>query len=120
VTTSLLKFRDVVKAMYSIKYKVKRQNFKDNLKRILFKNFEKKRIILKGLFKNQYITFSLRYLFFLKLNNLKKNTSSVRIRNRCIITGRGRSIYKLFRISRLQIKELAYYNAIPGLKQSTW
>jgi len=106
--------------MYSIGYKVKKQNFKDNLKRMFFKNFEKKRIILKGLFKNQYISFPLRYLFFLKLNSLKKNTSIVKVRNRCVITGRGRSVYKLFRMSRLQIKELAYYNVIPGLKQSTW
>jgi len=51
---------------------------------------------------------------------MKKNTSKVRIKNRCIITGRGRSVYKLFRMSRLQIKDLAYYNLIPGLKHSSW
>ena len=104
----------------SIPYKFKKHNFKDLQKRLLFYKLEKKRIILKSLYFNRNLSFTLRYLFFFKLSNMKKNASKSRIRNRCIITGRGRSIYKLFRMSRLQIKDLAYHNLLPGLKQSTW
>lgn len=54
------------------------------------------------------------------LQELPKNSSPVRLRNRCQMTGRPRSYYRKFGISRLVLRELAAKGEIPGLKKSSW
>jgi len=54
------------------------------------------------------------------LQKLPKNSSPVRLKNRCMITGRARSYYRKFGISRLVLREMALRGEIPGLKKSSW
>jgi len=54
------------------------------------------------------------------LQKLPKNSSPVRWKNRCMITGRARSYYRKFGISRLVLREMALRGEIPGLKKSSW
>ena len=54
------------------------------------------------------------------LQKLPKNSSPVRLKNRCMITGRARSYYRKFGISRLVLREMALKGEIPGLKKSSW
>jgi small subunit ribosomal protein S14 len=54
------------------------------------------------------------------LQQLPKNSSSVRLKNRCSITGRPRSYYRKFGVSRLVLREMALSGEIPGLKKSSW
>lgn len=54
------------------------------------------------------------------LQKLPKNSSPVRLRNRCQMTGRSRGYYRKFGISRLVLRELASKGEIPGLKKSSW
>ncbi len=54
------------------------------------------------------------------LQNLPKNSSPVRLRNRCMITGRPRGYYRKFGISRLVFREMALRGEIPGIKKSSW
>lgn len=54
------------------------------------------------------------------LQKLPKNSSSVRLKNRCMFTGRGRSYYRKFGVSRLVLREMALRGEIPGLKKSSW
>ena len=49
----------------------------------------------------------------------KKNNSKVKISNNCIITGRSRSVYRKFRVSRLQIKYLSKGSKILGLRKAS-
>jgi len=81
---------------------------------------KKKRILIQSLFHNQGIPFNIRFVVFQELVTMKKNSSKTRYENRCIFSGRARSVYKLFRLSRIQIKEMACTNILPGLKQSNW
>ena len=46
--------------------------------------------------------------------------SLVRVRNRCVLTGRGRSIWSAFRISRIQLRKLALEGVLMGVKRSSW
>ena len=55
-----------------------------------------------------------------ELQKLPKNSSPVRLRNRCQLTGRSRGYYRKFGISRLVLRELASKGEIPGLKKSSW
>ena len=55
-----------------------------------------------------------------ELQKLPKNSSPVRLRNRCQMTGRSRGYYRKFGVSRLVLRELASKGEIPGLKKSSW
>lgn len=54
------------------------------------------------------------------LQKLPKNSSPVRLNNRCMFTGRARSYYRKFGVSRLVLREMALRGEIPGLKKSSW
>lgn len=54
------------------------------------------------------------------LQKLPRNSSPVRLKNRCMFTGRGRSFYRKFGVSRLVLREMALRGEIPGLKKSSW
>jgi len=54
------------------------------------------------------------------LQKLPKNSSPVRIKNRCAITGRGRGYLRAFGLSRIQFRELAREGKIPGVKKASW
>lgn len=55
-----------------------------------------------------------------KLQSLPRNGCKVRIQNRCQMTGRGRSVYRKFMISRIVLRELAHRGLIPGMKKASW
>lgn len=54
------------------------------------------------------------------LQKLPKNASPVRLNNRCTMTGRVRSYYRKFGVSRLVFREMALKGEIPGIKKSSW
>ena len=54
------------------------------------------------------------------LQKLPKNSSSVRLHNRCMMTGRARSYYRKYGVSRLVFREKALRGEIPGIKKSSW
>ena len=53
------------------------------------------------------------------LNTLPKNSSFVRVKNYCIITGRNKGIYRKFKIYRIKIRELLVKNLLPNYIKST-
>ena len=92
-----------------------------NLKRIkLAKKYEKKRAALKKIIKNKKLELSERFAAQLKLNKLPKNSSKVRIRNRCEISGRPHGVYRKLKISRIALRKLGLEGKIPGMVKSSW
>lgn len=55
-----------------------------------------------------------------KLQQLPRNSSPVRLRNRCQITGRPRGYFRDFGLSRHVIRELAHEGLLPGVTKSSW
>lgn len=55
-----------------------------------------------------------------KLEKLPRNSSMVRRTNRCELTGRVRSSYRKFRLSRITLRQLALEGKIPGMTKSSW
>jgi len=55
-----------------------------------------------------------------KLNKLPKNSSKVRIRNRCQFTGRARGLVGKFKISRIVFRLMGHQGLIPGLTKASW
>lgn len=59
-------------------------------------------------------------IYYLNITKpLKKNTSYIRIKNRCILTGRSHGIHRLFKISRIKLRELGSHGVISGLTKSS-
>jgi small subunit ribosomal protein S14 len=54
------------------------------------------------------------------LDELPKNSSRVRLKNRCAMTGRPRGYVRYFGISRIALRDMALNGKIPGLKKASW
>lgn len=55
-----------------------------------------------------------------KLARLPRNSSPVRLRTRCIVTGRPRAVYRKFMLSRIAFRELALVGQLPGIHKASW
>ncbi len=99
----------------------KTSSIQRNLKRIkLVKKFLKKRESLKKIIKNKKLPLEERFAAQLKLAKIPRNSSKVRIRNRCEITGRPHGVYRKLKISRIALRDLASKGKIPGMTKSSW
>jgi len=57
---------------------------------------------------------------FQELSRLPKNSSPIRLHNRCKLTGRPKGYMRQFGISRIAFRELASKGMIPGVKKASW
>ena len=96
----------------SIKNNIKRKNLIDR--------YKSKRIKLLNITKNQDISFDERLKAQISLSEMPRNSSQVRFRNRCSLTGRPRGVYSKFSLSRISLRDLASWGQIPGLIKSSW
>ena len=55
-----------------------------------------------------------------ELQKVPRDSSVTRLKNRCMFTGRARSYYRKFGVSRLVFREMALKGEIPGIKKSSW
>ena len=55
-----------------------------------------------------------------ELDKLPRNSSKVRVRNRCRLTGRPRGYVRDLGISRIKLRDLALYGKIPGMTKASW
>lgn len=98
-----------------------KKKIKKNIKqRYLFKHFEKNKLILRILIKNLKLKNFKRWKIQQKLIFFNKNSSITQIKNICILTGRSRSIYRIFKISRIQLRKLISNKNLPGLFKYSW
>ena len=93
---------------------------KNLFRKKLIKKYKSKRELLKSKIKDKNISLEERMVFQKKLNDLPRNSSSVRHRNRCEITGRSRGVYRKFGLSRIKIRELSMSGDLPGVVKSSW
>lgn len=56
----------------------------------------------------------------LKLQQLPRNASPVRTRNRCALTGRPRGVFRKFGICRNKLRDLAFRGDVPGMTKASW
>ena len=56
----------------------------------------------------------------LKLQQLPRNASPVRERNRCALTGRPRGVFRKFGLCRNKLRDLAFRGEVPGMTKASW
>ncbi len=93
---------------------------KNNLRSKMIDKFSNRRKFLKSKIMDKNLSIEDRILFQNKLNDLPRNGSSIRHRNRCEITGRSRGTYRKFGLSRIKIRELSMSGDLPGVVKSSW
>ncbi len=86
----------------------------------MVKRLAAKRQRLKTVAENRELPPEERFAARLKLAEMPRNSSATRIRNRCELTGRPRSVYRKFKLSRIALRELASTGQIPGMVKSSW
>lgn len=79
-----------------------------------------KRARLKAIVMNRETSPEDRFEASLKLAEMPRNSSKVRIRLLCEITGRPRGNYRKFKICRNKLRELGNLGQIPGMVKSSW
>ena len=99
----------------------KQSSIQKNLKRKnIVKKFNNKRQSLKKKIMKKDLTIEERFKMQSKLNELPRDSSKIRVRNRCKLTGRTRGVYRKFGLSRIKIRELSMSGELPGVAKSSW
>ena len=93
---------------------------RDLKRRRLIAKFANKRAELKAILANPETSDEEFYKAQAKLTKLPKNSSPIRSRNRCSITGRPRAHIRKFGLSRITFRELASKGKLPGVTKSSW
>lgn len=93
---------------------------KNKRRRKMVARYADKRAELKSVARDPNLTLEERFQARLKLAELPRNSASVRVRNRCEITGRPRGFYRKLKVSRIALRELGSAGLIPGLVKSSW
>ncbi len=93
---------------------------KNDKKRALVEKYASKRAALKEIIKNRSLPIEERFKAQLKLSELPRNSSKIRVRNRCEVSGRPRGVYRKLKLSRIALRDLGNLGRIPGIVKSSW
>jgi small subunit ribosomal protein S14 len=92
---------------------------KNERRRKMAKGAAPKRARLKAIAHDKSASQEERFEAQLKLAEMPRNASPVRIRNRCEMTGRPRAFYRKFKLSRIALRDLASTGQIPGVVKAS-
>ena len=93
---------------------------RDKKRRKTVKKYAARRKELVEIINNQRLSQEDRYAARLKMQQLPRDASPVRLRNRCALTGRPRGVYKKFGLGRSKLRDIAMRGEIPGVIKASW
>ena len=82
--------------------------------------YELDRLTFKSIVENRSLGEQERFRATMKLRSLPRNTSKTRLRNRCVLTGRPRAVYRFCKFSRIELRRLVGEGRLPGITKSSW
>ena len=92
-----------------------------NNKRVKLSNkYYSKRKKLKNIIMDKKLPLEERFKAQQKLSKMPRNSSKIRVMNRCQITGRPHGVYRKLKISRIALRQLGLEGKIPGMVKSSW
>ena len=86
----------------------------------LVKKYAVRRAELKKAVANPKLSFDDRMEAQQKLQKLPRDASPTRQRNRCVLTGRSRGVYRKFGLGRNKLREATMRGDVPGLRKASW
>lgn len=93
---------------------------RNNMRAYKAKRDKSKRAALKAIVMDRTLPVEDRFNATLKLAQLPRNGSPVRVRLRCELTGRSRGNYRKFKLCRIKLRDLGNQGQIPGLVKASW
>jgi small subunit ribosomal protein S14 len=93
---------------------------REEKRRKMVEKYKAKRLALNEIINNVSASREDRAEARTKLQNLPRNSSPVRLRNRCALTGRPRGVYSKFGIARGKLRELMLAGEVPGITKASW
>ena len=86
----------------------------------MVQKYAAKRAALKEIANDQNLSMEERFKANLKLAELPRNSSTVRLHNRCELTGRPKAYYRKLKLSRIKLRDLSSFGQVPGMVKSSW
>jgi small subunit ribosomal protein S14 len=93
---------------------------REQKRRDMVKKFAAKRAALLAIVTNMSLSEEERFAARQKLQALPRDSSPVRLRNRCSLTGRPRGVFSKFGLGRTKLREYAMRGEIPGVVKASW
>ncbi|MCX7188725.1 MAG: 30S ribosomal protein S14 [Candidatus Nitrotoga sp.] len=93
---------------------------REQKRRDTVKKYATKRAELTAIITNAQLSDEERYNARQKLQVLPRNSSPVRLRNRCSLTGRPRGVYSKFGLGRIKLREFVMRGEVPGVIKASW
>lgn len=93
---------------------------KDKRQRGLVNKYKTRRDALREKVRDQNISFEEKMQAQKMMQSLPRDSSRTRLRNRCLLTGRSRGVYRRFGLARSKLRELAMMGYFPGLRKASW
>jgi small subunit ribosomal protein S14 len=93
---------------------------REQKRRDTVKKFAAKRTALLAIITNVSLSEEDRFAARQKLQALPRDSSPVRLRNRCALTGRPRGVFSKFGLGRTKLREYAMRGEIPGVVKASW
>jgi small subunit ribosomal protein S14 len=93
---------------------------REKKRREMVAKFAAKRELLRATISNVNLSEEERADARLKLQALPRDSSPVRLRNRCALTGRPRGTFRKFGLGRIKLREFAMRGEIPGIVKASW
>lgn len=93
---------------------------REQKRRAMVAKFAAKRALLIAAIENTKSSDEERAAARLKLQALPRDSSPVRLRNRCALTGRPRGTFRKFGLGRIKVREFAMRGEIPGIVKASW
>ena len=87
---------------------------------LLVAKFAKKRAELKLIIQSLTASHEEKWDAQAQLQSLPRDSSKIRLRNRCQLTGRPHGVYRKFGLGRNKLRELAMFGDVPGLTKASW
>ncbi len=89
-------------------------------KRVSLQKHREKRIALRAQLNDPSVDIETKFEILAKLEKLPRDTSKIRLSNRCNMTGRSRGVYRKFGLCRNELRRRAMMGEVPGLVMASW
>jgi small subunit ribosomal protein S14 len=86
----------------------------------LVMKYAEKREALKNQINTETTSLKKKLILHRQLQELPRNSSSVRLHNRCLVTGRPKGYSRDFGLSRHVLREMAHQGLLPGVQKASW
>lgn len=93
---------------------------REDKRRKLVEKYATKRADLQVVVNNASLSDEERFEARLKIQALPRNSSPVRLRNRCKLTGRPRGVYRKFGLGRSKLRDFVMHGEVPGMTKASW